>query len=328
MQNTKIAINGFGRIGRLAFRIAYQKGYDIAAINDLTDNETLAHLLKHDTAYPEFGPEVDYDENNIIIDGEKIEVLSEKEPSNLPWSELDVDIVLECTGVFRSKEDSQAHLDAGAEKVIISAPADNTTEYVRGVNCQSYNDEDIIDNASCTTNSTAPTARVMKEEFGIDKAMMSTIHSYTSSQNLQDGPHSDLRRARAAAENIVPTTTGAAKATTEVIPELEGKFDGVAFRVPTVTVSLTDFTFLLNQKVSVDEVNQAMRDYADDQLEGILDVTDEPLVSTDFRGNPYSAVVDSQMTRVVDGNLVKVVAWYDNEWGYANRLIEMLDIIS
>jgi len=323
MENKNIAINGFGRIGRLAFRIAYKKGYNIVAINDLTDNKTLAHLLKHDTAYPEFGPEVDYDDEHIIVGGEKIKALENKNPGNLPWDELDVDLVLECTGVFRSKEKSQPHLEAGADKVVISAPADNATEYVRGVNDKGYDGEQIIDNASCTTNSVAPVAKVMNENFGIQKGLMSTIHSYTSSQNLQDGPNDDLRRARAAAENIVPTTTGAAKATTRVIPELQDQFDGIAFRVPTITVSLTDFTFLLEEDVEVEQINDVLREYSQDQLEGILDVTEEPLVSTDFIGNSHSSIVDTKMTRVVDGNLVKVVAWYDNEWGYANRLVEM-----
>lgn len=326
---TRIAINGFGRIGRLAFRIAYDNDdLEIVAINGLSDNSIYAHLLKHDTAYGEFSDSVEHSDTHLTVGGQKIRSLTERNPGDLPWGELGVDIVLECTGVFRSKEKSKPHLEAGADKVIISAPAkdDETKEFVRGVNCQSYDGEKICDNASCTTNSTAPVMKVLNDNFELKKAMMSTIHSYTSSQNLQDGSNSDLRRARAAAENIVPTSTGAAKATTEVIPELDGEFDGIAFRVPTITVSLTDVTVVLDEQVTRDEINDTFRKAAQQGMEGILDTTDEPLVSSDFIGNPYSSVVDTQMTRVVDGDLAKVVAWYDNEWGYANRLIELAEI--
>jgi glyceraldehyde 3-phosphate dehydrogenase len=329
MQPKRIAINGFGRIGRLAFRNAYYKdNLEIVAINDLTENKTLAHLLEHDTAYRTFEEEVNYDGDHLIVGGQKIKALSKQNPGDLPWGELDIDIVLECTGVFRTKEKSQPHLDAGADKVIISAPAkdDETKEFVRGVNCQSYDGEKICDNASCTTNSTAPVMKVMNDNFDVKKAMLSTIHSYTSSQNLQDGPNSDLRRARAASENIVPTSTGAAKATTQVIPELEGKFDGVAFRVPTITVSLTDLTVVLGEETSEGEINEIFRQASEGSMKGIINTTREPLVSSDFIENPYSSTVDTKMTRVVDGNLVKIVAWYDNEWGYANRLVELAEI--
>lgn len=329
MDKIRIAINGFGRIGRHAFRrMRDDDKFEIVAINDLTDNNTLAHLLVHDTAYPMFKPTVKASDDDLQVGEKTVEVFSEKNPTDLPWDNLGVDVVLECTGVFRSFEKSEPHLEAGAKKVVISAPAkdDQTSGFVRGVNCQSYDGEEIIDNASCTTNSTAPVVRVMNQVFGVEKAMLSTIHSYTSSQNLQDGPHKDLRRARAAAENIVPTTTGAAKATTEIIPQLKGSFDGVAFRVPTITVSLTDLTFVLKESVAVEEVNEELSKASEQELKGILDVTEESLVSSDFIQNPHSSTVDLQMTRVVDGDLVKIVAWYDNEWGYANRLVEMAEI--
>lgn len=325
-----IAINGFGRIGRHAFKVAYEKGLHIVAINDLTDNETLAHLLKYDTAYTDFAYDVGYTEDAIVVDGREITSFSERDPNRLPWKKLNVDIVLECTGVFRTKEKAGAHLTAGAKKVILSAPSkgEGVKGFVRCVNCGSYDNEDIIDTASCTTNCTAPIVKIIDEAFGIEKAMLTTIHSYTADQNLQDGPHKDLRRARAAAQNIVPTTTGAAIATTKVLPSLEGKFDGIAVRVPTITVSLTDFVFLLKKDVTVDDVNEALKKAADDaHWEGVFSVSEKPLVSSDFIGNAHSSVADLGMTRVVDGNLVKIVSWYDNEWGYANRLVEMAEIV-
>lgn len=329
----KLAINGFGRIGRHAFKVAWQKKgeVEIVAINDLTDAATLAHLLKYDTAYPDFAAEIVAAEGAIVVDGIKIPVYAEKDPTALPWKELGVDTVLECTGVFRTKEGAEQHIAAGATKVVISAPGkgEGIETYVRGINCESYGGATVIDNASCTTNATAPVMQVLESVFGIEKAMLTTIHSYTADQNLQDGPHKDLRRARAAAQNIVPTSTGAAIATTKVVPSLEGKFDGLAVRVPTITGSLTDVTAVLKKEVTVEEVNQAFVDAAQQgHFAGILAVTDEPLVSSDIIGKSVSSLVDLGMTNVVGGNLVKVIAWYDNEWGYANRLVEMAIIAS
>ncbi len=326
----KLAINGFGRIGRHAFKVAYEKGIEIVAINDLTDNKTLAHLLKYDTAYPDFAHEISYTDDALVVDGKEIAALSERDPANLPWGDLSVDVVLECTGVFRTKEKASAHLTAGAKKVILSAPGkgEGIKGFVRCVNCGSYDNEDVIDTASCTTNCTAPIVKIIDEAFGIEKAMLTTIHSYTADQNIQDGPHKDLRRARAAAQNIVPTTTGAAIATTKVLPQLAGKFDGIAVRVPTITVSLTDFVFLLKKDVTVEDVNNALKKASQDaHWDGVFTVSEEPLVSSDFIGNSHSSIADLEMTRVVDGNLVKIVSWYDNEWGYANRLVEMAEII-
>ncbi len=322
-----IAINGFGRIGRTSARIILEKHKDInlVAVNDLTDNKTLAHLLKHDTQYREFNHKIEYDDEHLIIDGVKIKSFAEKDPSKLPWDELGVDVVLECTGFFTNEEGASGHIKAGARRVIISAPPKGAMDtFVIGVNHDKLGDQEIISNASCTTNCVTPVAAVLQDVFGIEKAMMTTIHSYTGDQNLQDGPHKDLRRARAAAQNIVPTTTGAAKSATEVIPELKGLFDGLAIRVPTPVVSLTDFTMLLKKNVTVDDVNNAFKDAAQNPLyKGILEVTEEELVSSDFIGNPASAIVDLKLTQVVGNNLVKVIAWYDNEYGYSNRLVEM-----
>lgn len=324
----RVAINGFGRIGRHAFKVAWtKKNIQVVAINDLTETGVLAHLLKYDTAYPEFPAKVSHDKNHLVVGNKKIAAFAEKDPSKLPWKKLKVDVVIESTGVFRTREAAMAHVKAGAKKVIISAPAkgEDVPGFVRGVNCDSYNGEVVVDNASCTTNCTAPIVTVLDNEFGIEKAMLTTIHSYTADQNLQDGPHKDLRRARAAAENMVPTSTGAAVATTKIIPHLAGKFDGLAVRVPTPTVSLTDFTFLLKKNATVEQINKALIKASKTYLKGILAVTDEPLVSSDFIGNPYSSIADLELTNVVDGNLAKVVAWYDNEWGYANRLVEMAE---
>jgi glyceraldehyde 3-phosphate dehydrogenase len=327
----KIAINGFGRIGRHALKVAWEKeGIEVVAVNDLTDNKALAHLLKHDTAYPDFSHEVGYSDDAITIDGKEIVALSKRDPANLPWAELGVDVVLECTGVFRTKEKASLHLAAGAKKVILSAPGkgEGIKGYVRCVNCGSYDGGDVIDTASCTTNCTAPVVKIIDDAFGIKKAMLTTIHAYTADQNIQDGPHKDLRRARAAAQNIVPTTTGAAVATTKVLPQLAGKFDGIAVRVPTITVSLTDFVFLLEKDVTIEDVNNALKTAAaDSHWQGVFTATEEPLVSSDFIGDPHSSIADLGMTRVVDGNLVKIVSWYDNEWGYANRLVEMAEIV-
>lgn len=329
-----IAINGFGRIGRHALKIALEKpGLKVVAINDLTDTKTLAHLLKHDTAYGTYTKEVGFDETNLIINGVKIPVLAEKDPSQLPWAKFAVDVVLECTGRFTKKDDAMLHVKAGAKKVILSAPAKggDVPTYVRGINCGKVGQETspVINNASCTTNCIAPVMAVLDETFGIEKALMSTVHGYTADQNLQDGPHKDLRRARAAAENIVPTSTGAAKAVGQVISNLVGIFDGVAFRVPVPTCSLSDITVVLKKNVTKEEVNQALKDAAaTPRFKDVLFVTDEPLVSADYIGNTYSSIVDAPLTNVAGGNLVKVVAWYDNETGYANRLVEMAELFT
>jgi glyceraldehyde 3-phosphate dehydrogenase len=330
----KLAINGFGRIGRAAFKVAFeQKDFEIVAINDLTDTKTLAHLLKHDTAYGLFRREIEVESDALIVNGKRIPVYALKEPLELPWKTLEVDVVLECTGRFTDKEGATKHLTAGAKKVVLSAPAkgeDGTfPTYIMGVNMDQYKGETVISNASCTTNSLAPIAEVMHRTFGVEKALMTTIHSYTADQTLQDGPHKDLRRARAAAQNMVPTTTGAAIAVTEVLPELRGKFDGLAVRVPTIVVSLSDATFLLKKKVTVEEINEALTIASQDpRYARILAVTSEPLVSSDFIGNPYSVTVDLGLTKVVDGDLVKITGWYDNEWGYAHRLVELATYIS
>jgi glyceraldehyde 3-phosphate dehydrogenase len=329
-----LAINGFGRIGRQAFKIAFEKkSIKIVAINDLTDPKTLAHLLKHDTSYRTWDHDVSFDENNIIVDGKKIPVSAEKDPSALPWKKLAVDVVLECTGRFTKKEDAELHIKAGARKVVLSAPGKggDIPTYVRGVNCAKVGKEEanIINNASCTTNCIAPVMAVLEETFGIKKAMMTTVHGYTADQNLQDGPHKDLRRARAAAENIVPTTTGAAKAVGEVIPAVKGIFDGLAIRVPVLTCSLADITAVLEKKVTKEEVNQALVDASKTaRFAGVLLTTEEELVSSDFVANPYSSIVDLKLTNVVGDDLVKVIAWYDNEMGYSYRLVEIAEMFA
>ncbi|KKU27148.1 MAG: Glyceraldehyde-3-phosphate dehydrogenase, type I [Candidatus Magasanikbacteria bacterium GW2011_GWA2_46_17] len=329
---TNIAINGFGRIGRQALKAAItHKNIKIVAINDLTDTKTLAHLLNHDTAYGHWSVPVGYDEKNLIVRGKKIPVFAEKDPVVLPWGKLKVDVVLECTGRFTKKEDAESHIKAGARKVVISAPAKggDVPTYVRGVNSDKIKKEKcaVINNASCTTNCIAPIMAVLDEKFGIEKAMMSTVHGYTADQNLQDGPHKDLRRARAAACNIVPTSTGAAKAVGQTIESLNGIFDGVAFRVPVPTVSLSDITVVLKRNVTKEEINDVLAAASKSKrFEGIIAVTNEPLVSSDFVGNTYSSIVDLALTNVVGGNLVKVVSWYDNEVGYAHRLVELAEL--
>jgi len=325
MPKQRIAINGFGRIGRNAFKIALTKrNIEIVAINDLTSPSILAHLLKYDTAYPEYEKDIKFDDKHLIVGRKKIPVFSEKDPKKLPWKKLGIDLVIESTGVFRDMKGAKKHITAGAKKVLISAPGKDPKipSFVRGVNCSTYNGEPIIDNASCTTNCTAPVMAVLDKAFGVESAMLSTIHSYTADQRLQDAPHRDLRRARAAAQNIVPTSTGAAKATTKLIPNLEGVFDGIAFRTPTITGSLVDITLLLKKEASKEDINKVLSKAANGKLKGILGVTETPLVSSDYIGCAYSSVVDLPFTNVV-GKLVKVVAWYDNEWGYANRLVEM-----
>lgn len=328
MSSTRIAINGFGRIGRNAFKIAFDRSdVEVAVINDLTDNKTLAHLLKYDSTYGTYEREVGYDDTGIIVDGTHIDVLEEKDPALLPWRDRSVDVVIECTGQFTDPAKARAHIDAGARKVVLSAPAtgEGATTIVLGVNEDQISEAgDVISNASCTTNCITPVMAVLEGAFGIDKAMMTTVHSYTASQRLHDAPAKDLREARAAAENIVPTTTGASTAAAKALPALENKFGGLSVRVPTPVVSLSDFVVVLKRDVTEEEVNQAFKDAAAKPFyQGILDTTDEELVSSDFRGNSHSAIVDLSLTRVVGGNMVKVVAWYDNEWGYTNRLVEL-----
>lgn len=324
----KIAINGFGRIGRNAFKIAFERSdAEIVAINDLTDAKTLAHLLKYDSNYGAYEYSVDYDDENIIVDGKKIRVLAEKEPANLPWGDMGIDVVIESTGFFTDPAKARAHIDAGAKKVVISAPAkgEGAKTIVLGVNEDDITEDDqILSNASCTTNCIAPVMKVLEDNLGIEKAMMTTVHSYTASQKLQDAPAKDLREARNAAENIVPTTTGASKAAALTIPSLKGKFNGLSVRVPTPVVSLSDITAISKRPTSVEEINDIFRRAAnEDYYQGILAATDEELVSIDYRGNSNSCIVDLKLTDVVDGNLIKVVAWYDNEWGYSNRLVEL-----
>jgi glyceraldehyde 3-phosphate dehydrogenase len=325
---TKIAINGFGRIGRNAFKIAFSRSdLEIVAVNDLTDTKTLAHLLKHDSNYGTYQSDVSYDDENIIVDGKKIKVLAEKDPAALPWKDLGVDIVIESTGLFVDPEKAKAHVTAGAKKVILSAPAkgEGANTVVIGVNeDQLPQTGGVISNASCTTNCITPVMAILESNFGIEKAMMTTVHSYTASQKLQDAPAKDLREARNAATNIVPTTTGASIAAAKAMPALEGIFGGMSVRVPTPVVSLSDFVVVTKRDVTVDEVNDVFKKAAEEPyFQGIVAVTDEELVSSDFIGNSHSAIIDLKLTAVVGGNLLKVVAWYDNEWGYSNRLVEM-----
>jgi glyceraldehyde 3-phosphate dehydrogenase len=325
----KIAINGFGRIGRNALKIGWTNpDVEFVAINDLTDAATLAYLLKHDTNYGAWGVSVEARGSALVIDGRSIPVFAEKDPAALPWKKLGVEAVIECTGLFLKEELASAHLKAGAKHVVLSAPAkgEDIPTYVRGVNCgQLKNDRHpIISNASCTTNSVAPVTAVLEAAFGIEKAILTTIHGYTASQALVDSPKKDLREGRAAAENMIPTSTGAAIAVTETLPQLKGKFDGVSVRVPVPVVSLSDMVFVLRKQVTVDEVNAALEEAATyEHLHGILGVSHEPLVSSDYVGDSRSSIVDAEMTYVVGGNLVKVMAWYDNEWGYSNRLVEL-----
>ena len=324
----RIAINGFGRIGRNAFKIAFDRNdTEIVAINDLTDAPTLAHLLKYDSNYGIYSKDVSADGEDLIVDGKRIRVLSEKEPANLPWGEMNIDVVIESTGFFTDPAKARAHIDAGARKVVISAPAkgEGAKTIVLGVNEDDVTvDDQIISNASCTTNCIAPVMKVLEDNIGIEKAMMTTVHSYTASQKLQDAPAKDIREARSAAENIVPTTTGASKAAALTIPTLKGKFNGLSVRVPTPVVSLSDITAVTKRDTTVEEINEMFKKAAaDPYYQGILDATEEELVSIDYRGNSHSSIVDLKLTDVIGGNLIKVVAWYDNEWGYSNRLVEL-----
>lgn len=330
----KVGINGFGRIGRNAFKIAqkkFSKDVEIVAINDLTDTKTLAHLLKYDSLFGKFDGTVEAKDDCLVVNGKEVKVFAERDPKNLPWKELGVDIVVESTGLFTKKEKAVAHIEAGAKKVVISAPATNEDiTIVMGVNEKSYDPEkhNIISNASCTTNCLAPFAKVLQDKFGIVKGLMTTVHSYTNDQKILDLPHKDLRRARAAAESIIPTTTGAAKAVAKVLPELKGKLNGFALRVPTPTVSITDLVCEVSKPTTVEEVNAALKAAAEGEMKGILGYEEEPLVSIDYRGDSRSSIVDALSTMVIGDNLVKVVSWYDNEWAYSNRIVDLVNYIA
>ncbi|MCX6248635.1 MAG: type I glyceraldehyde-3-phosphate dehydrogenase [Bacteroidetes bacterium] len=334
MGTTKVGINGFGRIGRLTFRaLLTKKNIEVVAFNDLTDAKTLAHLFKYDSVHGKFNGEVAVDGDSLIINGKKIRVYAEKDPANLPWKELGVDIVAECTGIFRTREKMSKHLTAGAKKVVLSVPSDTKEDVdltvVLGVNDNKLTKEmQLISNASCTTNCLAPVAKVLNDKFGINKGLMNTIHSYTNDQIILDAPHKDLRRARAAAISMIPTKTGAAKAIGLVIPELDGKMDGFAVRVPTPDGSMVDLTCELSRTVTKDEINAAMKEAANGPMKGILEYLDEPLVSCDIIGNTHSSIYDSEMTKVIGGNLVKIIAWYDNEVGYSSRLADLIEKIA
>lgn len=322
----RVAVNGFGRIGRMTFRAGLDReGIDFVAINDLTDPATLAHLLKYDSVHGKLEQEVSHTDNSLIVGGKEIQIYSERDPGKLPWGDLDVDMVMECTGLFRERDKAAAHLEAGAKKVIISAPAKGPDiTIVMGVNHNDYDPQrhHVVSNASCTTNCLAPVCKVLLDRFGIKKGLMTTTHSYTGDQRLLDFPHRDLRRARAAALSMIPTTTGAAKAVSLVLPQLEGKLSGMAIRVPTPNVSVVDLVAQLDREVTVDEVNGALKEASETYLKGILDYCDEPLVSSDFNGTTVSSIVDALSTMAI-GDMVKVLAWYDNEFGYSNRMVDL-----
>lgn len=329
MAKTKIGINGFGRIGRNAFKLAFDRSdLEVVAVNDLTDTKTLAYLLKHDSNYGTYKHEVSYDDTGIIVNGQHIKVTAEKDPAALPWGDLGVEMVIESTGRFTDKENAELHIKAGAKRVIISGPtkSDGVDTIVLGANEDKIEGAShVISNASCTTNSLGAVMAVLDAEFGVQKSLLTTVHSYTASQALQDAPSKDLREGRNAAENIVPTTTGAAIAVTKTLPQLVDKFDGLSIRVPTPVVSLSDVTALLERNVTVEEINNAFKKAASEPYyQGILGVSEEPLVSRDYIGNSHSGIVDLLLTKVVDGNLIKVMVWYDNEWGYSNRLVELV----
>ncbi|GBG57863.1 glyceraldehyde-3-phosphate dehydrogenase 1 [Sporomusaceae bacterium FL31] len=329
---TKVGINGFGRIGRNVFRAALNNpAVDIVAVNDLTDAKTLAHLLKYDSIHGILDAEVSVDGSNIIVNGKAVQVLAEREPAKLPWKDLGVEVVVESTGRFTDREKAAAHLEAGAKKVIISAPAKNEDiTIVMGVNEDKYEaaSHHVISNASCTTNCLAPFAKVLHEKFGIKRGLMTTVHAYTNDQQILDLPHKDLRRARAAGMSIIPTTTGAAKAVALVLPELKGKLNGFAMRVPTPNVSVVDLVAELEKSATAEEINAALKAAAEGELKGILAYTEEPLVSKDFNGNPNSSIIDALSTMVIEGNMVKVVSWYDNEWGYSNRVVDLIGFLA
>ncbi|MDY6968650.1 MAG: type I glyceraldehyde-3-phosphate dehydrogenase [Spirochaetota bacterium] len=331
----KVGINGFGRIGRNVLRAIDQNqdkygDVEVVSINDLTDAATLAHLLKYDSVFRIFEGEISHTDKSIIVNGKEINVYSEKDPKNIPWKSDEVDVVVEATGIFRSKDKAVAHIEAGAKKVVITAPAkDEDITIVLGVNEDKYNpaEHHIISNASCTTNCLAPFVKVINDNYGVDKGLMTTVHSYTNDQRLLDLPHSDLRRARAAALSMIPTTTGAAKAVTLVIPELKGKLDGLALRVPTPNVSVVDFVCTVKTSTSKDEVMTVLKKAAEGKMKGILDVCEKELVSVDFTGNSLSSIIDAPASSVIDGNMIKILSWYDNEWGYSNRVVDLIQYI-
>lgn len=330
---TRVGINGFGRIGRNFFHAVNRTDNDleIVAVNDLTDNQTLSNLLKYDSVLGRFDGEITYDDDSITVNGNRIQVFNEKDPKNLKWGELDVDLVIESTGLFTNGNDAKAHIEAGAKKVIISAPGKEVdATFVYGVNSDTYDpaNHDVISAASCTTNCLAPMAKVLNDKFGVEKGLMTTVHAYTGDQRLQDAPHKDLRRARAAAVNLVPTSTGAAKAVSLVLPELEGKLDGYAIRVPVITGSATDLTFTASRDVTVEEINAALKEAAEGELKDTLAYTEDPLVSTDIVTSPHGCIFDAGMTKVSNGNLVKVLGWYDNEWGYTSQLVRMTNLVA
>jgi len=328
----RVAINGFGRIGRLVFRAGMKrKGIEFVAVNDLTDAKTLAHLLKYDSVHGILDIDIKAKGSSIVVNGKEIKIFSEREPENLPWKNLKIDVVVESTGIFITKEGAEKHLKAGAKKVLISAPAkgDNPIKtIVMGVNEKDYDrkKDDIISLASCTTNCLAPVVKILNDNFGIEKGFMTTVHAYTNDQNILDLPHKDLRRARAAAMSIIPTTTGAAKAVTLTIPELKGKLDGMAMRVPVADGSITDFVAVLKKEATAEEINKLFKSASEKSLKGILQYTEEPIVSIDIVGNPHSAIFDAELTKT-SGKLVKVVAWYDNEWGYSNRMVDFIKMM-
>ena len=330
--SVKVGINGFGRIGRNAFKAYIEKNpdFEVVAINDITSPETLAHLLKYDSCFGKFNGTVEAKEGAIVVNGKEIKIVAERDPAQLPWKEMGVEVVLESTGLFTKKEGAEKHLTAGAKKVIISAPAtDEDITIVMGVNEEKYDPalHNIISNASCTTNCLAPFAKVLDAEFGIEKGLMTTIHSYTNDQKILDLPHKDLRRARAAGLSMIPTTTGAAKAVALVLPQLKGKLNGMAMRVPTPTVSVVDLVCELKKEATKEEINAALKKAAEGEMKGILGYCDEPLVSIDFKEDPNSSIVDALSTMVIDGKMAKVVSWYDNEWGYSNRVIDLIDYV-
>lgn len=326
----KVAINGFGRIGRMVFRAGYKHpNIQFVALNDLTDTKTLAHLLRRDSVHGMFDGDIKYDEQSITVNGNRMIVYTEKDPKNLPWKELGVDVVVESTGFFTTKEAASAHLKAGAKKVLLSAPGKEGEIFtiVKGVNEHLYKGEDILSNASCTTNCLAPIVKVLDDNFGVEKGFMTTVHAYTADQRLVDAPHKDLRRARHAAFNIVPTTTGAATTVAEVLPHLKGALDGISIRVPVPDGSITDFVCVLKTDVTKHKINELFKSVSQHELKGVIQFTEEPLVSMDIVGNSHSAIFDASMTNVIHGRFVKVVAWYDNEWGYSNRMIDLINLM-
>jgi len=326
----RVAINGFGRIGRMVFQAGFNSSeIEFVAVNDLTDNKTLAHLLKYDSVHGKFPGTVSFDTEGLIVEGKKLLVYAEKDPSKLPWKKLNIDVVVESTGFFTTADKCKLHIQAGAKKVLLSAPGKEGEIFtiVKGVNEHQYAGQEIVSNASCTTNCLAPIVKVLDDNFGVEKGFMTTVHGYTADQRLVDAPHTDLRRARSAAINIIPTTTGAAKTVGEVIPHLKGKLDGISLRVPVPDGSVTDFVCTLKKDVTKEQINALFKNVSNHELKGVIEYSEEPLVSSDIVGNPHSSIFDSQSTNVIDKRFVKIISWYDNEWGYSNRMIDLIKII-